>query len=125
MVLFYIGFLRRQLALYLEKTLGAPPEQIILITTMASAIPFSFLNYLIQDRTARLLYSLIIGLMLHFSIYGINAFHSVFGTIASYYFVYFFGRKISPFYLLIWNAELLQTYQDIILNSPFSILSFK
>lgn len=101
MVLFYIGFLRRQLALYLEKKLGAPPEQIILITTMASAIPFSFLNYLIQDRTARLLYSLIIGFILQYSIYGINTLHTVFGTIASYLFVYYLGRKVSPFYLLV------------------------
>ena len=57
--------------------------------------------------------------MLHFSIYGINAFHSVFGTIASYYFVYFFGRKISPFYLLVASLAHLS-----ILNIRRMILDF-
>ena len=97
---FYLLSLRKELALYLEDKLGAPSEQIILITTMASAIPFSLLNYLIDNRTLRLYYSLIVGFILHYSIYGINSLHTVFGTIASYYYVYFLGRKISPFYLL-------------------------
>ena len=97
----FLGTLRRQLALYLENKLGAPSEQIILILTMASAIPFSFLNYLIHNRKARVLYSLIIGFILHYSIYGIQSLHSIFGTIASYLYVKYFGRKISPFYLLI------------------------
>ena len=101
MVFYYIGGLRKQLALYLESKLGAPSEQIILITTMASAIPFSLLNYLISNRRARLLYSLIIGFILHYSIYGINSLHTVFGTIMSYLYTYFLGRKITPFYLLI------------------------
>ena len=101
MDLFYLGSLRKQLALYLENKLGAPSEQIILIITMASAIPFSFLNYLIHDRAARLLYSLIIGFILHYSIYGIQSLHTIFGTVASYLYVKYFGRKLSPFYLLI------------------------
>ena len=119
MVFNYILDLRSQFAIYLEGKLGAPAEQITLITTMTAAIPFSFLNYFIHNRTLRLLYSLIIGLMLHFSIYGINAFHSVFGTIASYYFVYFFGRKISPFYLLVASLAHLS-----ILNIRRMILDF-
>ena len=101
MDLLYLGSLRRQLAFYLEIKLGAPSEQIILIITMALAIPFSFLNYLIHNRTARLLYSLIIGFILHYSIYGIQSLHTIFGTVASYLYVKYLGRKISPFYLLI------------------------
>ena len=89
MVFYYIGGLRKQLALYLESKLGAPSEQIILITTMASAIPFSLLNYLISNRRVRILYSLIIGFILHYSIYGINSLHTVFGTFMSYYYTYF------------------------------------
>ena len=101
MDLLYLGSLRRQLALYLEIKLGAPSEQIILIITMVLAIPFSFLNYLIHNRTARVLYSLIIGFILHYSIYGIQSLHTIFGTVASYLYVKYFGRKLSPFYLLI------------------------
>ena len=97
----YIGGLRSELASYLENKLGAPSEQIVLITTMSAAIPFSLLNYFISNRTSRLLYSLIIGFILQYSIYGINTFHTVFGTIISYYFVKFNKRRISAFYILI------------------------
>ena len=119
MVFNYVLDLRSQLATYLEGKLGAPVEQIILITTMVAAIPFSLLNHFIYNRTLRLLYSLIIGLFLHFSIYGINSFHTVFGTIVSYYFVYFFGRKISPFYLLVGSLTHLS-----ILNIRRMIIKF-
>ena len=101
MDIFYLGFLRKQIALFIESKLGAPIEQIILVTTIASAIPFSFINYLIHNRNARLMYSLLIGLILQYSIYGINTLHTIFSTFTSYFFVYFFGRKLSPFYLLI------------------------
>jgi len=93
--------LRKQIAFYLEKKIGAPSEQIIIITTMSSVIPFSLLNYYIKNRTARLYYSLIVGFIIHYSIYGMNSLHTIFGTICSYFYTYFFGRKFSPFYLLI------------------------
>ena len=109
----YIGSLRSELASYLEVKLGAPSEQIILITTMAAAIPFSLLNYFIFNRTARLLYSLIVGFILQYSIYGINTFHTVFGTIVSYYFVKFNNRRISAFFVLIASMAHL-SYLNII-----------
>lgn len=92
---------RKTFAVYLEGKVGAPSEQIILITTMAAAIPFSFLNYLIKGRTNRLLYSLIVGFIFHCSIYGYKVLHTVFATLATYYFCYFFGRKRSPAYVLL------------------------
>lgn len=101
MIFSLIGDLRMKIALYLESKLGAPAEQIIIIMTMASVIPFSFLNYVIHNRQARLLYSLIIGFIFHYSIYGIKSIHTIIGTIGSYLYIYFYGRKFSPFYLLI------------------------
>ena len=92
--------LRKQFALYLSEKIGAPSEQIILIMTMAAAIPFSLFHYLIKGRTKRVLFSLIIGFTFHYSIYGINSLHSVFSTLFTYYFIYFFGRKLSPIYVL-------------------------
>ena len=92
---------RKQFAIYLESKVGAPKEQIILITTMAATIPFSFLNYCIKGRKNRILYSLIIGFIFQYSIYGINCLHTIFATLATYYFVYFYGRKLSPIYILI------------------------
>ena len=101
MIFSFISDLRMQFAIYLGNKVGAPPEQIIIITTMVSAIPFSLLNYFINNRQARLLYSLIVGFILHYSIYGINVLHTVIATIVSYLYVYYYGRKLSPFYLLI------------------------
>lgn len=97
-----IFYWRKQLALHLESKLGAPSEQIILITTMAAAIPFSLLNYFIKGHNNRILYSLIVGFIFHYSIYGLNSLHTIFATLATYYFVYFYGRKLSPFYVLLY-----------------------
>ena len=55
MDIFYLGYFRKELALYLESKLGASPEQIILIFTIIMTIPFSFLNYCIHNKTNRLL----------------------------------------------------------------------
>lgn len=93
---------RYNLAIFLEGKLGAPSEQIILITTMAAAIPFSLLNYLIKGRTNRLLYSLIIGFLFHSSIYGYKSLHTIFSTLVTYYYCYFFGRKKSPTFVLLF-----------------------
>ena len=103
MVILQIINARKQFAVFMESKVGAPSEQIILITTMAAAIPFSLINYLIKGRTSRLLYSLIIGFLFHCSIYGINSLHTVFSTIITYYFISFYGRKLSPFYVLLYT----------------------
>lgn len=100
MIFSLIGGLRMKLALYLEGKLGAPSEQIIIITTMTAVIPFSLLNYLIHNKQARLLYSLIVGFIFHYSIYGTKSVHTIIGTIVSYIYTYYFGRKY-PFYLLV------------------------
>ena len=92
---------RKRFAVYLEGKVGAPSEQIILITTMAAAIPFSFLNYFIKGRRNRLLYSLIIGFIFHVSIYSYKSLHTVFSTLVTYYFIYFYGRKLSPAFVLL------------------------
>ena len=92
---------RRRFAIYLEGLVGAPSEQIILITTMAAAIPFSLLNYLIKGHRNRLLYSLIVGIIFHISIYGYKSLHTIFSTFTTYFFLYFYGRKFSPSYILI------------------------
>ena len=63
MDIFYFGYYRKELALYLESKLGASPEQIILIFTIIMTIPFSFLNYFIHSKTNRLLYSFLIGFL--------------------------------------------------------------
>ena len=92
---------RMNFAIYLESKVGAPKEQIIIITTLAAAIPFSFLNYFVKGKNNRILYSLIIGFIFHYSIYGKKCLHTIFATLATYYFVKFYGRKLSPLYVLL------------------------
>lgn len=101
MDIFYLGLLREKFSLYIKSKIDAPIEHIILITTIISSIPFGLLNYYIHNRNLRLLYSLIIGFIWQYSIYGINTFHTVFSTLSTYLFVYYFGRKKSPFYVLV------------------------
>ena len=101
MDLFYLGYLRKSIADYISSKVGSPADQIILIMTITFAIPFGLINYLIHNKTSRLIYSLAVGFILQYSIYGIYTWHTVFSTITSYLFVYFLGRKVSPFYLLI------------------------
>ena len=101
MDIFYLGYLRKEFALYLEEKLGASYEQIVLVSTIAFQIPFSFLNYFIHDKKSRLIYCILVGLMLQYSIYGIKILHTIFSTITTYLFCLYYGRKKSPFYLLI------------------------
>ena len=101
MDIFYLGYLKKQFVSYLHNKLGAPEDQIILVSTIISASLFTFVNYFIKGKTPRLIYNLVVGLILHYSLYGINSLHNIFSTVTSYLFVYFFGRKLSPFYLLI------------------------
>ena len=75
---------RKNFATYVSERVGAPVEQIIIITTMAVVVPFSLFNYFLKGRTSRLLYSLIVGFMFHYSIYGLNSLHTIFATLFTY-----------------------------------------
>ena len=93
MVFSYILNARKKFAIYIGDQVGAPEEQIVIISTMAAVIPFSILNYCIKGKTNRLLYSLIIGFMFHISIYGYKSLHVIFSTLAVYYYCYFLEEK--------------------------------
>lgn len=99
--LYEIINVRKNFATYISERVGAPVEQIIIITTMAAVIPFSLLNYFLKGRTSRLWYSLIVGFMFHYSIYGLNSLHTIFATLFTYYFVKLYGRTLSPAYVLL------------------------
>ena len=72
MDLFYLGYLRKTIADYISSKVDSPAEQIILIMTIASAIPFSFVNYFIHNKTSRLIYSLVVGFIFQYSIYTVK-----------------------------------------------------
>ena len=85
----------------LSKIIKAPANQISLIITMLSVIPFTFLNYFIHGKKVRLYYSLILGLLFQYSIYKKNTLHILISAIYTYLFIKYCGRKYSAFYVLI------------------------
>ena len=95
--------LREHLGESISKVIGAPANQISLIITMLSVIPFCLLNYFIHGKQIRLIYSLILGFLFQFSIYKLNSIHIFVSAIFTYLFIVYLGRKVSAFYILIFS----------------------
>ena len=93
--------LRDNISERLSAVIKAPANQISLIITMISIIPFTFLNYFIHGKKLRLIYSFILGLFFQYSIYKLNTIHIFITAIFTYLFMKYFGRKYSAFYVLI------------------------
>ena len=95
---------RQNICEKLSKMIGPPPDQLILIVTMISVIPFCFLNYLIHGKYPRLIYSLILGLFFQYLMYQMN-FINIFATgVITYLFIEFCGRKISASFVFFYTA---------------------
>ena len=94
---------RDNLGKSLSKVIGAPPDQLSLIITMLSVIPFCFINYLIHGKNVRLIYSLVLGFCFQFSIYKLNCIHIFISAILTFLFMHFYGRKLSAFYVFIFS----------------------
>ena len=90
-----------QLIKLVSETLSVPYDQIVLISSLFSSIPIGLINYLIKDPTIRLLYGGITGFFLMFSLYGSGIIHVIIGTFITYFFMKYFGRKKSAFYVFI------------------------
>ena len=97
----------------LSKVIKAPANQISLIITMISVIPFTFLNYFIHGKKARLIYSLVLGLFFQYSIYQWNTIHIFITAIFTYLFIQYYGRKHSAFYVLIGSLLYLSYFSDL------------
>ena len=87
----------------LSKYIGAPGNQLSLIITMLSVIPFCFINFLIHGKNPRLIYSLVLGLFFQFSIYKFNSIHILISGISTYLFINFYGRKLTAYYVFIFS----------------------
>ena len=95
---------RQNICEKLSKMIGPPPDQLILIVTMLSVIPFCFLNYLIHGKYPRLIYSLVLGLFFQYLMYQMN-FINIFATgVITYLFIEFCGRKISASFVFFYTA---------------------
>ena len=93
--------LRDNISEKLSSIIKAPANQISLIITMISIVPFTFLNYFIHGKNLRLIYSLVLGLFFQYSIYKLNTIHIFVTAIFTYLFMKYYGRKYSAFYVLI------------------------
>ena len=89
------------LSQYISNLINVPVEQITLILTILLVYPFCIINYCIKGYYPRLLYSLILGILFQYSIYGTGTFHILLSTIATYLFIQFYGRILSAFWVLI------------------------
>jgi lysophospholipid acyltransferase len=94
---------RDNLGEFIGKKIGAPGNQISLIITLLSVIPFCFLNYLIHGKNPRLIYSLVVGFLFQVSIYKFNTIHILISTLFTYLFIQFYGRKITAYYVFIFS----------------------
>ena len=104
--MFIIDF-RDKISEKLSPIIGAPPNQLSLILTMFSIIPFCFLNYLVHGKYPRLIYSLVLGLLFQYSIYKFNCIHIFISGIFTYLFIKFLGRKLSAMYVLLLSIAYL------------------
>ena len=50
----------------ISKAIGVPTDQLYTMSIVFLGIPFSILNYFISSPKIRIIYSLIIGLIMHF-----------------------------------------------------------
>ena len=104
--MFIIDF-RDKISEKLSPIIGAPPNQLSLILTMFSIIPFCFLNYLVHGKYPRLIYSLVLGLLFQYSIYKFNCIHIFISGIFTYLFIKLLGRKLSAMYVLLLSIAYL------------------
>ena len=92
---------RDQISENLSKIIKAPANQISLIITMISIIPFTFINYFIHGKKTRLIYSFVLGFFFQYSIYKLNTIHIFISAVFTYLFIRFFGRRYSAFIVFI------------------------
>ena len=98
-----IIYFRPRLARYFSEISGTPDGQITLVLSIIFTIPLCLLNFFIKGKTQRLLFSLIPGIILQYSIYGTGMIHVIISTISTYLFLIFFGRKISAFVVMFYT----------------------
>ena len=89
--------------------IGVPYDQILLVLTIGSAIPLGILNHKIKNPKMRLWYGLITGLILQYGLYGMGIIHTFIASLFTYFFIQYFGRKYSAFWVLIFTFAHLTT----------------
>ena len=87
----------------LSENTGVPYIQLHFVFSMFLVYPFAFIFRFIKGEKIRLLCNLIFGILLQYNMIGNGIAHLFFETLCTYLFIYFLGRKVSAFYLVIFN----------------------
>jgi len=85
----------------LSEKLSVPYDQILLITSVMLSILIGLINHLIKSPNIRLLYGGLTGFFLMFSLYGSGIIHPLIGSFITYFFMKYYGRKKSAFFVFI------------------------
>lgn len=81
------------------EAIDIPYDQILLISTICSSIPIGVVNYFISNSTVRLIYGFVFGILLQHTLYGIGVFHALISAFGTWFFIEYYGRKRSPFWV--------------------------
>lgn len=66
-------------------------------------MPLGLINYMIKIPFIRLVYGFVSGILLCYSMYGYEIYHILIDCFVTYFFLKFFGRKYSAFFILIFT----------------------
>ena len=108
---------------YIANLIDIPYDQIHLVASVGASFPLGIINHYIKNRTIRLWYGLIFGVLLQYSLYGSGIIHAFISAIFTYVFVKYFGRKYSAFYVFFFTFAYLSCmhlYRIIFLYGQWS-----
>lgn len=78
-------------------------DQIALIGNIFITYILGLVNYLFKNPAVRLVYGLSTGLVMCFFMYGSDVIHLLVDTLVTYLFLALFGRRRSPFWIVLFT----------------------
>lgn len=88
---------------FLSTLAGVPVDQIRFVCHLFYIFPIGYANRFIKDVQQRLIFGLITGLLLCYSMYGYTIYHLIIDTLFTHYFITWFGRKYSSFFIMLFT----------------------
>lgn len=90
---------------YLSSLVGIPHDQIKVLVCLYMIFPLGFINYYLTSPVIRLVYGLVSGILLSYYMYGFEIYHLFIDALVTYFYLKFFGRKKSAFFVLIFTIS--------------------
>lgn len=108
---------------YIADLIDIPYDQILLVVSVGASFPLGLINHCISNRTIRLWYGFIFGVLLQYSLYGSGIIHAFIAALFTYIFITYFGRKHSAFYVFFFTFAYLSCmhlYRMIVLYGQWT-----